>query len=1496
MVDGMRRVYDRFGVMVSLRQIIEAQATLGVLAYDIETELARRAKSDSKAKPSPQSDPYEAVRLPSQKRHIAFLSRYLANAGAAYNESSRLRWEGPLNITTLEEAASAICKRHEALRLALSPDKDEFQLLELINPVRVTEVSAQMSLAFIAEIINQPFNPGDPYFRLELLQLEKESYELIFVSHALVMGQATLSQIRNEILSDYEARLSVGEPFVGGRRLQRPTAPSAAAAREARQFWRTRLRVAPARLEFATDKGRPPVKLYEGARLERTIPADLQRAAAFFAAAGDLSKAELLEATFALWLHRLTQQTEALIGVNAVPGHHEPELVGVLSQYAPEIAFAEWVHSFSAEAAASRHNRAVTASELIDILDRPRDQSRSGPFSAAIRCWSETPLPPLTGVRAELEPLPIAVARYDIELQYVEGEQGDRLYCDFSTDIFAEETIAAWLDSFFALLRAGVAQGDRAVHQLPMLSDTSRQLMLVDWNNTQRDVPTNQTVYSHIQNQMALRADEIALIAGDETLTYGEMGQRVEYIASRLMAGGVVAGDHVAVLLPRQLALLPAMLAIWRIGAAYVPLDPAFPSERLQYMLADSGAKAVLVSEATHDLISGLTTINVDELVAGPELAAYMPSPEQVAYLIYTSGSTGRPKGVVVNQANLLNYMLGVQEHLALTPADHVYALTTISFDIAVNELFLPLMFGAKVTVAAAGIAADGLALAADLAAVQPTFVQATPTAWKTLITTGWQGNQSLRMAALGEKLERPLAEALLSGNGRLWNLYGPTEATVTVTGVEIKSAPDDMITIGRPLANTAVYILDENLQPVPVGVVGELFVGGANVTQGYWQRPELTTAAFVPDPFAVNGKLYRTGDLAKYLPTGEILCLGRRDHQIKIHGVRIEPGEVEAAFLTLPEIADAVVVDWLDHLGDRQLVAHIVPSNGELDAAALRQSVRRLLPDVMVPPHILFADALPQTASGKVNRRALPEPGDSQLAQGPERVAPQTPTEKLLAEAWAKVLDIDVHTIGRHAHFFDLGGHSLSMTPMMLEVRKVFHVNLRLYEFFDVLTLHDFAELIDIRRRRRNDGANRATIVPDRRSDDYARQRMAYLRQEAELPATIAPARGQFYRSGASYENVLMTGATGFLGVYIVAEILQTTGANLYCLVRPRKDTNPKQRIEQQMRHYAVWPDTPTWQSMWASRVHVIEGDVTLPLLGMPDRLYEQMTHKIDAILHSAAHVNFIYPYEALRATNVLGLHEIVRFAFQSRIKPVHHLSTAAIWPMGAHLTFYEKDSIEHNQRLNLGYDEAKWVGEQVLLNAAERGLPVARYRPGEVGGDSVTGRCVTDHFVFASIKGFLQFGAFPTLDIEVDIAPVDYVAKALVFLMFKRNALGRAYHLTNPQRRHMSDALTFLRSLGYRFDEMRFETLRNQLVNRDGFVHNALFAYQSVLEEMDDVSLQLPTYDTRQTDRLLRGSGISCAPADEKLFGTYINYLREIGYLMEPDEQNRLILALSR
>jgi myxalamid-type nonribosomal peptide synthetase MxaA len=409
-------------------------------------------------------------------------------------------------------------------------------------------------------------------------------------------------------------------------------------------------------------------------------------------------------------------------------------------------------------------------------------------------------------------------------------------------------------------------------------------------------------------------------------------------------------------------------------------------------------------------------------------------------------------------------------------------------------------------------------------------------------------------------------------------------------------------------------------------------------------------------------------------------------------------------------------------------------------------------------------------------------------------------------------------------------------------------------------------------------------------RDPEWGKQRMTFLRREGELPSSIAPARGLMFQPTPSIRSILLTGATGFLGVYILEEALRTTNVDLHCLIRERHGVSPKTRIEEQLREYALWKEDEGWKAAWESRVHLVSGDIILPRLGIADHTYEHLARNVDAIIHTAAHANFIYPYEALKATNVLGLHEIIRFAFHGRIKPVHCLSTAAVWPFGARRTFFEGDSLDHGKLLNLGYHEAKWVGEKCLVNAMERGLPVARYRPGEVGGDSENGHWVLNHFFLAALKGFLQFGAFPEVDTRIDVVPVDYVAKVLVHLAVRRSPLGRAFHLTNPNTWHVEESLSLLRDWGYRFEVMPFQTLRSRLFASADFAENALFPYLTALESMNDESLEFPQFDCRGTLKELEGSGIICPPADATLFTKYLRYLQGVRFLPDPNDQQGL------
>ncbi len=1562
LVEGMRRVYEQFGVLVSIRDVLEGQTDLNGLADYIHQGLqaqrnGRKQEAPTSTPPPQKKEGRQAPLFPTQ-HHVAILMRYSPAAAAAFNESLSVRLAGVLDGPALQAALAAAVARHEALRMALSPDRDMLEIIEEERPLLSVSPCPPDELDERLTAIGQrPFTPGQPLFRAELLRLSDTDHILMLVSHALLLDHEALLALLQDVATFYNLYTRDEEPEVTPSAAQwteymaqRQAEVSAAARAEAENFWRDTFAQGIPRLELPSDHTRPPVKNYDGGRLILPLPPELMQQLHSWAAAsgeglaGSRAHAAFFTA-FTILLHRLAGQSELVVGVNSKPLHlsagQQPvaateTMTPVPSGYDVDASFATAVQQQAAALARAYDHAHLSLAEIIQLLQLPRDQSQSAIFAAAFRRQITEAPPAFIDLQASYITAPGAMARYDLELVWetaggetgetgllttgddatlfeekspVSGKVKDRLICNYSSELFTADTMARWLDGLLELLRIALADDAVPCGRLPLMSEAERHKLLVEWNQTKRPYPRQQTILDLIREHIRQRPDAVAIRFGEDALTYAQLGQRIEQIATQLHQQTIGRGDRVAILLPRSPDLVAAMLAAWHVGALYVPLDQEFPLKRLAFMLADADVKATITNENLAPLIGEADLLLLDdegrktEDGEGNHLPSSVlrpPSPNDSAYIIYTSGSTGRPKGVEIMHRAVVNCVLGSQSLLEFGAGDSLLALTTVSFDISVVELFMPLVAGGILVLGEDGLAGDGLRLTEQITAVQPTYVQATPSTWKMVLAAGWQGDPALHVAATGESLSRELAEQLLARVGRLWNLYGPTETTVYATACPVESAPDQPIRIGRPLPNTQLYILDEQMQPVPTGAVGELYIGGDGLARGYWQRPKLTAESFVNyelqitnyEESSVVGRpssvvLYKTGDLARYLPNGDVICLGRIDNQVKIHGVRVELGEVESALQSVPGVRDAVAAAWRDSQGNAQLVGHVIMANRQtLTPADIRAHLRELLPTVMIPSRYMFHEAFPLTASGKVQRAALPTPDARQKRARAVDETPATPTERLLAEAWARVLEIGPDQIGRDDDFMDLGGHSLLMTPLMVEVRKLFHVNFDLREFFDASTLRRFAALIDERRQQRGNGQNgRFQPKPDRPSE-WGRQRMAFLKREAQLPATIAPARGLTYRTPDAYRAIFLTGATGFLGAYLVAEMLQETEAAIHCLVRPRRGQHGRQRLAAQLKKYELWRDDDWWQAVWQQRLHIVDGDVTLPRLGLSDALYESLAREVDAILHGAAHVNFIYPYEALRTTNVLGLHELIRFAFHSRIKPVHHLSTAAIWPMGAHQTFYEKENIEHGRPLNLGYDESKWVAERCLLYAAERGLPVARYRPGEVGGDSQTGRCVTDHFLFATIKGFLQFGAFPSLDMHVDIAPVDYVAQALVHLIFRGNPLGRAYHLTNPEPSHMSQALTFLRSLGYRFTEMPFAELRDRLIHSPGFAQNALFPYQAALQEMDSYSLELPRYDTTQTKRALAGAGIACPPADETLFGTYIDYLQEIGFIPEPEE----------
>jgi amino acid adenylation domain-containing protein len=627
---------------------------------------------------------------------------------------------------------------------------------------------------------------------------------------------------------------------------------------------------------------------------------------------------------------------------------------------------------------------------------------------------------------------------------------------------------------YATILEAIAANPGRLVAELPLLPESERRRLVVDWNDTAAAyVGGDATLHELFERQALLSPDKVAAQFGSESITYGELDRRADRLAAHLVSQGVGPDVVVGLLVERSLDVLVALLGILKAGGAYLPLDPTFPPHRLSAMVEDS-RMAVLVTHRDRDRALDArppVVVRLDgdaAVIAGygdGRTSAPRPGKESLAYVLYTSGSTGKPKGVAIPHRAIVNLLLAMQREPGIRESDTILAVTTLSFDIAGLELFLPLLTGAKVVIAERDDALDPVRLMDRIRKSGCTILQATPATWRALLQAGWTGAPALRAFCGGEAMPQDLAEALLSRCAALWNMYGPTETTVYSTIHRVTLA-EPAIPLGRPIANTQVYVLDDRLQLVPPGAIGELYIGGVGVARGYLNRPDLTAERFVESPFAAGARLYRTGDLARWRHGGVLECHGRTDHQIKVRGYRIEPGDIEAAIGKHASVRQSVVVAHEDAPGDRRLVAYVVADRNDASLTGeLRSQLRAALPEYMVPQHFVPLDALPLTPNGKVDRKALPSPtGGAEPAI--EELPPRDDVEASIARVWEEVLGVPIASVRQS--FFDLGGHSLLAVRLFSRMEKATGVALPLATLIEAPTIERLARRV---RERRGDG-----------------------------------------------------------------------------------------------------------------------------------------------------------------------------------------------------------------------------------------------------------------------------------------------------------------------------------------------------------------------------------------------------------------------------------------
>ncbi|MGY4143555.1 amino acid adenylation domain-containing protein, partial [Pseudomonas sp. PvP125] len=1095
---------DRSGIRLSVgaQGQLSVKAPKGVLTAafkqliaDNKPAIVERLRNTGALLPLPAEQRALPSLLSFGQQRLWFLDRYEPGS-ARYTISTAVRLRGgAIDIDLLQAAIDALLARHDVLRTVfIEVDGEPRQCVQptSVCPIAFLDLGPSSPAeqrdridALMQEEAVKPFDlTQGSLLRISLVRLTSTEHVLLINLHHIVADDWSMTVLIQEVVDFYTKGLTGVEsepPALALQYLdyavwQRQRAQGGLRG-EQLAYWRGQLAGAPEVLDLPADRPRPAVQTYRGASLGLRLD---RRTVTRLKALGQAQGATLfmvLQAAFCVLLHRYSGQRDLCIGVPTA-GRSRLELEPLIgffvntlvlrAQVQPLSGFNQLLEQVKASALQAYANQDVPFEQVVSELKLTRSLSHTPLFQVmmvmqnAPRGGIEIP-----GLRVEPLDVPVHVSKFDLTCTFMEdGHEGHLLGgMEYNSDLFDEVTIARYIRHFQALLQDICERPLAPIHTLRMLSPDDMQQMLCQWNDTQSQEVEPALLHRQFERQAQITPDACAAIYEDHSLTYQELETRSRQLAGALIEQGVGAGHCVAVLLDRGLDIFVALFGILRAGAAYVPLDPSHPAERLTFMLADCCAGIVLSDRRN---VEGLDLplhcrVLESRSLFGPDVP--LPSSRELptvagndlAYVIYTSGSTGVPKGVMVEHRNVVNLLQAMQRRIPIDGTDAFLSVTTLSFDIAALELFLPLVHGACVVLASRRVASDPQLLASAIDAHAVTLMQATPSTWRMLAEQGWP-SRKIRVLSGGEPLPAGLRHKLHAYAGSFWNLYGPTETTIWSTSHCFEGIGASDVTIGKPVDNTQVYVLGAAGELLPVGGVGEIYIGGAGVSRGYLNRPSLTAQRFVPDPFGTEpgARLYRTGDLGRWRADGSLEYSGRSDFQVKVRGTRIELGEIESKLVLHEQVSQSVVDARPDAAGNQQLVAYVVPQGEAQDelVPVLRAYLRAVLPEHMLPSVLVFLKTLPLTVNGKVDRKALPVPERVVHATAQEQ-APRSEQEHVLVEVWQSVLGLE--KVGRNDHFFELGGHSLLAVSMVARLRK-YGFALDVHSIFALPRLADMA------------------------------------------------------------------------------------------------------------------------------------------------------------------------------------------------------------------------------------------------------------------------------------------------------------------------------------------------------------------------------------------------------------------------------------------------------
>lgn len=1440
--------------------------------------------------------------------------------GVSFNVSGVVRILGDLDRTALHRAFKNIMARHEVLRTTFhsvdgEPRQKVHEQLSLpINEVDATNWSEETLQLNLEEYAFRSFDlEREASFRVVLFKRSEEETVALLAVHHIITDFWSMTLLVSEIMTFYAAEKRAETPTLPSLQSTytdfahwRNDALSGADGEHHWKYWREQLSGELPILDLPADRPRKAVQTFRGETRHLHISTELTQRLKELSTANGTTLYMALLAAFQALLHRYSGQTDILVG-SAMAGRTHPDLAGLMGYFVNPVGMrADFSDDPSFNAILNQVRQTVL--DALDHQEYPpallaqrlnivhRDASRPPLFEATfifekahvdgIGHLNKVALG-IPGARLNMDDLTLESmsllrqpSQFDLTLMMAETDDSLSAAFIYNPDLFDSSTVSRFAGHFQMLLDGITSTPDRPLSTIPVL--TTPELTLLDGlNATESKYPHDLCLHQLIEEQTEKTPDATAVVFHDQQWTYRELNEQANTIAAVLRKQGVKPETLVGLCVDRSPEMLAALLGIHKAGGAYVPLDPTFPHERLAFMLADSSAPVLITQTSLASFFpdyegSVILLDNLEEPLPSTKnrSSRRKPAADNLAYVLYTSGSTGRPKGVMIGHRALLNFLLSMQKRPGLCAEDTLLAVTTLSFDIAGLELYLPLITGAKVVITDRETAYDPNLLMQEMERVNANVMQATPATWRMLIEAGWQGKKDLKILCGGEALSADLANQLLDRGRELWNLYGPTETTIWSTLYQVEkselNSSAGSVSIGCPIANTRIHILDAYGNRVPIGVSGELHIGGDGLARGYLNRPELTAERFIEN--GSLSRLYKTGDLARLLSDGNIEFLGRIDQQVKVRGFRIEIGEVESVLNEHPGVGQAVVVARRKKSSEASLVAYVVPASGEEEANAgqLREFLRTKLPEYMIPSAFVNLASFPMTPNGKVDRKSLPALSNDQLAVKVDYVAPRTAEEEAIAKICAEALNIE--RVGLNDNFFDLGGNSLIATRLIFQLQEHFQVKLPLVRLFESPTVPGLATAI-------------ADVKASPSTNDHLFEAISLdeLKSEVALDENVH-ANGSTFIPAENWKHVFLTGGTGFLGAYLLRGLLANKdGVTVHCLVRAENEEDGLRRLKKNLDYYQLWNEA------FVSRIRIVIGNLDHPRFGLSDEQFDSLANKLDVIYHNGAMVNFVYPYYALKPVNVDSTQDVLRLASSGKLKPVHFVSSLSVFMKGdlrENGLCYENANLEEVGVPFGGYGQSKWVAEELMRAAAERGIPMTIFRPDNILGDRINGILNTNDMTYSLVRAIFKMESVPDVEIMGGIVPVDFVSDAILYLSRQSESFGKTFHLSSRKQSNFVEVFEMISEMGMPIRQTPFQQWKMDyydLVKR--FPDESFHAFLPLINQVGEHRLSLPRLDLTNTLAGLEGSAVVCPSVDERLVETYVKYFVKSGLLLPAD-----------